>query len=182
MSFSGTYQGIQALRSLLIGIGLLTTLAGCVEPPPPVDCPAVRVLQDPGTLTRFQPGDGRDITDILFQAEFTGVAGDCLVDETDVAVDFSVQITAQRGPADTEKRASMSIFMAVQDPDLKILSRESFDVEIPFDGNQTRVVYSDEFEGRIPLPSGAFAGDYTVYLGFVLTREELQFNREQAAR
>jgi len=173
---------VATLRRLLFGYGTLLILAGCVEPPPPVDCPAVRVLQDPGTLTRFQPGNGRDITDILFQAEFTGVAGDCVVEETDVAIDFSVQITAQRGPADIEKRAAMSIFMAVQDPDLKILSREALEIQIPFDGNQTRVVYSDEFEGRIPLPAGAYAGDYTVYLGFVLTREELQFNREQETR
>ncbi len=170
------------LRRLFVGCGTLFLLAGCVDQPPPVDCPAVRVLQDPGTLTRFQPGPGRDITDILFQAEFTGVAGDCVVEETDVAMDFSVQITAQRGPADTEKRAEMSIFMAIQDPDSQILSREAFDVVIPFDGNQTRVVYSDGFEGRIPLPSGTQAGDYTVFLGFVLTRDELQFNREQETR
>ncbi len=160
-------------------LGGLVALGGCVEPPPPPDCPSVRVLQDPGTLTRFREGDGRDITDILFQAEFSGVSGDCIVDDNEVSIDFAVRIAAQRGPADTEKRADMNIFMAVQAPDRQILSREEFQIQIPFDGNQTRVVYSDEFEGRIPLPAGESAGGYTVYLGFVLTREELQFNREQ---
>lgn len=166
---------------LALGIAA-TALGACVEPPPPRNCPAVRVLQDPGSLTRFKEGGGRDITDILFQAEFTGVAGDCLIDDEDVSLDFTVQITAERGPADTEKLANMSMFMAVQDPQRAILSRETFDIEVPFDGNQTRVTYVDEFEARIPLASGDLAEDYTVYVGFILTREELQFNREQLSR
>jgi len=174
---------VRQLRLGWAGGLVLLALAGCAaEPPPAAICPAVRVLQDPGTITKFKPGPGRDITDILFQAGFSGVTGDCEIAETDVAIDFAVQITAQRGPADTEKRAAMSIFMAVQDPDRQILSREAFDIEIPFDGNQTRVVYADEFEGRIPLPAGQAADGYTVFLGFVLTREELQFNREQEVR
>jgi len=157
--------------------GLL--LQACAQPPPPVNCPRVRVLQEPGSITRFKEGEGRDITDVLFQAEFAEVTGGCLIEANSIELDFTVEILATRGPADTEKAASMSIFMAVQAPDRTFLQRNTFDIDIVFPGNRSRVSYIDEYAGLIPKTAEQEPDTFTIYVGFELTEEELQFNREQ---
>ena len=168
-------RGVFATSVVLMGL----LLQACAQPPPPVICPRVRVLQEPGSITRFQDGAGRDITDVLFQAQFSEVTGGCLIEKDSIELDFTVEILATRGPADTEKAASMTIFMAVQAPDRTFLQRNTFDVDITFPGNRSRVAYVDEFAGKIPRSADQEPDSFTIYVGFELTEDELQFNRDQ---
>ena len=47
-------------------------------------------------------------------------------------------------------------------------------------GNRTRLVYEDQpVVLSIPLKAGAIGPDFLVYVGFQLSPEELQYNRQK---
>ena len=56
------------------------------------------------------------------------------------------------------------------------MAREEFELEVPFEGNRTRVVAIDEVSPRIPLPPGQTGADYVIYVGIALTPAELRYN------
>lgn len=172
------------LRVALLAPALM--LGGCetinsivAKPGPPPPCPPVAKVDDAATLTRFA-GTGRDLTDIQFEAEIGRVATGCDYDSDKVDMVVQVEFIASRGPADQERKAPFTYFVAVARTDHTILGRESFQSVIEFPGNQTRAVTREpDVELEIPLREGEAGRNYRVYIGFVLTEEELAFNRQQ---
>ena len=88
-----------------------------------------------------------------------------------------MQVVAQRGPANSDRLANLSYFVAVARTDETILARRSFDIAIPFPGNRTRVAGIEQIGQVITLVGNETGGDYRIYVGFDLTREELDYNR-----
>jgi hypothetical protein len=177
-----------ALRRCVLLAGVLVTV-GCTTGDAHVArCPVTRVLEDPAQLTRFKPGQGRDITDIEFDAAFAELAGTCEIDDEEIAVELKVLIVANRGTANASRQASFVFFIAVVDQDRNVMIhdgkalRKGFEGQVEFPGNQTRVTYTDEFELTIPMKSGQSASDFFIFFGFELTRGELEYNRNRLRR
>ena len=179
------------IRHIVLRLALLAApllLAACetlgsidfspeAEIPPP--CPRAVVGEGAGRLTRFD-GGGKDATNVLFEAEIADVAGTCIYDDTEISVDMQIQIVAGRGPAATEDDARMNYFVAVtRTTDTAILARESFDVAIELSGNQTRNGIIDEIEQTIPIAEGGSGSNLVIVVGFEMTPEELEYNRQQ---
>ena len=124
-------------------------------------------------------GSGRDLTDVLFEARLQEAAMTCSYDEDENIVDgvLRVSIFASRGPADDERQASFRYFVAIATESRAIIAREEFDVVIPFEGNRTQVAAVEELEPRIPLGPGESGSEYTVFVGLVLSPDELAYNR-----
>lgn len=135
------------------------------------------MLRDADRLVRFV-GSGRDLTDVEFEAAIQRPVLACRYDNDAVESLLTVNLVALRGPADDDRLARLSYFVAIASADQTIVAREEFPVEIAFEGNQTRVFVSEEVEPRIPLVSGETGADYQVYVGLRLTPDELGYNRE----
>ena len=158
---------------------LSLALAGCGfgdrGPPPP--CPTVFPVAEARELTRFT-GQGRDLTDVLFEAQVNDVALVCAYDDGVIEADLRVEILAVDGPANRGRTASLTYFVAIATLDRKIVAREEFELEVPFEGNRTRVVAVDEVSPRIPLRPGQSGADYIIYVGIALTPAELHYNQQ----
>ena len=74
----------------------------------------------------------------------------------------------RRSPSCSRRRASWR----------KIVAREEFNLEVPFEGNRTRIVAIEEVSPRIPLQAGQNGDDYVIYIGLALTPDELRYNQE----
>ncbi len=141
----------------LAPLALLLALAGCgfgfgdQGPPPP--CPTVFPVAEARDLTRFT-GQGRDLTDVLFEAQVQDVALVCEYDDGVIEADMRVRILAVNGPANQGRKVSLTYFVAIATLDRKVVAREEFELEVPFEGNRTRVVAVDEVSPRIPLRPG----------------------------
>lgn len=163
-------------------LGLLVAACGLFEKDIKYRCPAVFILEDAKDLTRFKPGPGRDITDILFEAEIVNFVGDCDYDEGEAEIELSVQIRVERGPANKARQVAFDYFVAIPEFQSQSEGKSVFKVTGEFEGNRTRMLYQDDLEMTIPVKVPAEGSALEIVLGFQLTPEELKFNRSRKQR
>jgi len=160
-------------------LALLLALAGCSfadrGPPPP--CPVTFPVAEAREVTRFV-GQGRDLTDVLFEAQLQEVTLVCGYDDGVIEADLQVRIVVVDGPANRGRDIELTYFVAIATQDRKIAAREEFVLRIPFEGNRTRVAAVDVVSPRIPLQPGQTGADYVVYVGLALTPAELKYNQD----
>ena len=166
--------------------GTLVGLAGCgmfakKEPAPP--CPRVSLVPDVGQAIGFREGPGRDLTDVRYRATIADAKGECSYGRNGLSVDMKVTIVAERGPASTPAPSELQYFVALVDPQRRILNKEIFTVKIAFASGQERGAVEDEITiGPARLPDRDTVPDYTILLGFQLSPEEIERNRRNAGR
>ncbi|MEX0695517.1 MAG: hypothetical protein WD075_13790 [Rhodospirillales bacterium] len=148
-------------------------------------CPSYYILEDAATLTQFQDGPGRDITDILVKAQIGEMQLACLtkVDkETDsgiMVIEIAPFVAAEMGPANTTENATLPYFVVVTDPEKNILYREVLQLKVSFKGNRTQIIMlAPPTSVEIPITPKIRNDYYRIYSGFELTREQADYNRK----
>lgn len=140
-------------------------------------CPRVAILEAPSELTRFTEGVSRDISDILFQSKLEINKVTCEVEERAVYVTADSRLSIARGPANIDGKAPFTFFVAVLNGKREIILRQGFPVIVEFKAGEPRVDFEDSVTLEIIKEPEVDAATYTVYAGFEMTAEELQFNR-----
>ncbi|CAN0370819.1 unnamed protein product, partial [Discosporangium mesarthrocarpum] len=166
----------------VLAIGLPVAACGLFEKDTVYKCPAVFILDDAKDLTKFKPGPGRDITDILFEAEIVNFVGDCDYDEGEAEIELSVQIRVERGPANKGRQVAFDYFAAIPKFSSHSEGKSVFTVTGEFEGNRTRMLYQDDLTMTIPVRAPTDGAALEIVLGFQLTPEELKFNRSRKQR
>jgi hypothetical protein len=164
-------------RRLIFACGMAILLAACAgeEVVPP--CPQLQLLKDTDRLVKFV-GTGRDLTDVEYEAALRAPFMSCEYDDNVIESVLTVNLVALRGPADDDRIAQISYFVAITNENNRNVVKEEFTVEIPFEGNRTQVIATEEVEPRIPLQAQETAADYRVFVGLRLTPDELRYNQE----
>ncbi|MEK9833037.1 MAG: hypothetical protein VW453_10630, partial [Rhodospirillaceae bacterium] len=97
-------------------------------------------------------------------------------------VELELLMIATRGPAAATRDALVSYFVAIADKQENVLARAEFESAITFEGNRNRIGFAEELTQRIPLDRGQLGDDYSIFVGFVLTDEDLRYNRNKRGR
>ncbi len=180
-------------KSMIVALAGLLGLAGCgadnipfYTPPVVYACPDYAILEDAATLTAFQDGPGRDITDVTVRAEITQVRMECITDvDSDtrmghMEIKIIPVIAAEMGAANTAEAATLPYFIAVIGPEKKILYREALSMDVSFKNNRTRLIaLAPSTTVELPLTSQIRNRYYQIYTGFALTEEQAAFNRKR---
>lgn len=184
-----------AVRLLIVGAGL-ALLTGCStfsSKDPVPDCPAVSIVDDADRIIVYRPGAGRDLTDIAYEAHFVSYGGSCRyndkIKEDKKPVRYgSVTLILQPafllvpGPATVDPNASLRYFVEVSDFFPKPEARKEFTRTVALPANRAALDVTDsDLEITVPLTEKRLGPDVRVYVGFVLTPEQLQENRRQPA-
>ncbi len=181
------------LGMALFFLGGCSAIDGMVEELPLVGksapvpaCPKIKVLADAGNLTLYRSGPGRDITDILMEAEIVGFSGACeYVGEDGIYEQVKVELEGilfevTRGPASRLRKAKLRYFVKIPDFYPSPRGAQEFDFSISFPENRNSIQVSDGgIEIAIPLKTGARGADFEIYLGFVLSEEQVERNRQR---
>ncbi|PCI38306.1 MAG: hypothetical protein COB46_11670 [Rhodospirillaceae bacterium] len=173
-------------KSLMVGLLGLFGLSACsstdVAPPP---CPNILIPRDAAKLTRFVPGPGRDIIDVMHEEEILSFASGCEYDTDatgagDVTVYILPTIKSSRGPANAGSEALFEYFLIISDSQKNILEKAKFKVAIPYAQNLTQIIWqaSQPTTLRIPLKSGQDGRDFQIFIGLQLNQDELDYQRK----
>lgn len=147
-------------------------------------CPDVQIIEDGKEVTFFNPGAGRDIIDVQFEAVFSTVTAECIYDRDDQEITLVVQYTieANRGPAADSMSVDLPYFIAIVTRDQDVLARESFETTAVFQAGNRRTRFIEEIEQVIPVADDRDGENFEVLASFLLTESQLQYNREKRLR
>jgi predicted RNase H-related nuclease YkuK (DUF458 family) len=156
---------------------LLMGCAGTKEDVSGLTCPQTSLMRDAASLYLMD-----DQNNVQTQVIFDRLGGGCrfiydLV-EQDLVVDVYAERIKDNMDQDKARKQDISYFVAILDPDEKILRKQEFTVTLDFDDNG-RAKTSDIITQLIPTTSAQDAGQYMVTVGFVLTKEQLDYNKQQ---
>lgn len=174
------------LGHLALALALLAGLAGCGgnKTVSVLTCPQVLLVDSARHYAEYAPGKGTDLTDVRFDAKISDVQWQCsfLTKKNQVDMDVRFAVRALMGPAATSKKARFPYFVAVADPEGKILAKQVFGINIAFPGNAIEIGHIESVYQKINYTDIAKVSDYTVYIGFQLTHEQLAAARARAAQ
>jgi hypothetical protein len=166
----------------VVVLGLLVAGCGLFDKDIVYRCPEVFILEDAKDLTKFKPGSGRDITDILFEAEIVNFTGGCEYDKGEAEIELLVQIRVERGPANRNRGISFEYFVAIPKFQSQPEGKRVLPVKGAFEDNKTRLIYQDELTMTIPVKAPTDGAGIEIVLGFQLTPDQLKFNRSRKQR
>ena len=165
-------------------------LAGCQsvrdtlgDPEPnPGPCPNALALYDAHRVVELT-GENIVYENVGFTGEILNVAGRCRYTDADASpidMEVGVRMAFGRGPAAEGRETTFDLFVAVTRTDSAVIERRVFPVTVRFDRGEDRVEVIEEFNPiTIPRAAADTSGvNFEVLLGFELTDEQLQFNRD----
>ena len=174
------FGGGLRLMAIAAVAGIAAACTGTPAPP----CPGVSILGDASEITLFAPGRGQDLTDVAYRGSIERVAGSCDYTRAGDSVTNTVaaRLVATRGPAAQGNESTFVYFVAVVDKEENILARERFESRFTFDANQRQAAAIEEIEQIIPIRADLRGLDYDILVGFELSPEQLEFNRQGRQR
>ena len=139
-------------------------------------CPKVGVLADAAQLVQFASTE--TVSDLVFKAEMVNAAANCKYSSKHVDMALAVQVHAIRGQAGTSAVYPSRYFVAVVDPQDRILAKEFFSLPIVFESARQQTVLRDTVdEVRIPVKNEEAGATYQIIVGFELTPDQVIYNR-----
>lgn len=144
-------------------------------------CPLMGVLYDNARVVDFAQPDNQRYANIEYTGEMQGVRGLCrYVDEDPITMSIEIDMAFGRGPASTSNRQTYRYWVAVARRGFAPIAKEYFDVEVRWSGDEVVATRTEEIESIvIPRAAADTSGEnFEVLVGFELTPEQLQFNRD----
>jgi len=145
-------------------------------------CPLTAVLYDSSRLVAFDAPGSERYASITHTGEMTGVRSLCrYVDANPINMRMEVDMAFGRGPASTTDRQTYRYWVAVARRGRGApIEKVYFDVDVRFPRGQSVVTHTEEIERiEIPRANNEVSGEnFEVLVGFELTPEQLQFNRD----
>jgi hypothetical protein len=144
-------------------------------------CPLMGVLYDNSRLVDFAAEDNQRFANIEYTGEMQGIRGLCrYVDDDPITMAVDIDMAFGRGPAATSGRHTYRYWVAVTRRGVAPIAKEYFDIDVEFNGTEQVVTRTERIE-RIVIPRAnpEISGEnFEILVGFDLTPEELQFNRD----
>lgn len=164
----------------LLGFAVMAlSLVACASNPLEVTvsrCPAVAIVGDTGTLTRFE-GEGRTAEDVLFTASISDVNVTCSEGDS-VTSAISFYVGAQSEGRVVSDSITLPYFVAVLKDNSEVVTKRIFDVTLRFDSNGY-AASQEVLSQFIPTIEQARRYNYELLIGFQLSADDVAFNMER---
>ena len=142
-------------------------------------CPTAHFVGGLDHMTILVDDDAAESSRVAWAARMSGLAATC--DFGDLGVESSVEfiVLAERDAAGSASVAAPVFFVAVADASGKVLAKEIYNSGISLAGELVRARHSEAVDAFIPLVAERDSGQYRILVGFQLTPEQLEFNRQR---
>ena len=171
----------------VVALGLLMgALSGCASDGPPPACPRAAIVDEAKVAAYYREGTGRDLTDITFEVGIPSLTGVCEYDfgEGTVRVGsvLTIGLEAKRGPAGDAESVEVPYFVAVVDPEQRILAKQVFRPRLTFAESGIRAQAIEEIEQIFAIGPEYVGEDYEILVGLQLDRGQLEENLTRKRR
>ena len=158
----------------------LALLAGCGKSSirseiPKLICPAVGLVKDTTTLTRFREGGSYDTDDVLYSAFLSRMTSNCAKDGNEIIADIAFNVTGVKGPASGTDQISLPYFVAVTTQGGGILSKQVYNSVIDL-SKGGRGSVREHLNLHLDAGETKDLHDYEVLIGFQLSDDDLVYN------
>jgi hypothetical protein len=172
-----------ALARTAGAVALALSAAACSSSGRQVACPSVAIVPELHSVAGFGPGPGRQDSDVVYGAVMLKADVSCSMDKKrgGLVVTNKIGLNALRIRTDV-KTAQVTYFEAIINRQQQILQERDFVIDLEWPGTQRQLQDTEELETFLPLAPNATGADYAILFGFRLTPEELQYNRDHAAK
>lgn len=161
--------------------GFFDRLVGNDDRPNVGPCPLMGVLYEGSRIVDFAAPNNERYANIEFTGEMQGVRGLCrYIDDDPITMNLEVDMAFGRGPASTSDRQTYRYWVAVTRRGLAPIEKAYFDVDVRWDRGEAVVTRTEQIE-RIVIPRATpetSGENFEILVGFELTPEQLQFNRD----
>jgi len=144
-------------------------------------CPNAFALYDAVRVVNFE-GDGSEVFEnVGFTAEIQDVSTLCrYVGDNPINADIELDIGFGRGPAAQGNRHTYTYWIAITRRDMAVIDKRMIEVDVRFPSGEDRVFLRERIPNVIiPRANEDTSGtNFEIILGFELTPEQLEFNRE----
>lgn len=144
-------------------------------------CPLMGVLYDSARVVDFAAPNEQRYANIEYTGEMQGVRGLCrYVDADPITMSLDIDMAFGRGPAATSDRQTYRYWVAVTRRGVAPIEKVYFDIDVRFPRDEIVVTRRETIE-RIVIPRATadLSGEnFEILVGFELTPEQLQFNRD----
>jgi hypothetical protein len=170
------------LRVLLLSAAGAALLGACAPDRTVPPCPDVRVDAATANVTQFRDGPGRDVGDIVYQAEIVRYEGSCTQDlendEGEAEVEMEVEFAMATGAASAEGEIPLYYFVAIPQLFPDPAAKRIFEVRREGPGGASKVQrWTENISLTLPVTKARPSAAYDIYIGFQLTDDQLAFNR-----
>lgn len=142
-------------------------------------CPKALLLGDASNLVKFAKGSGRAAGDVEYEARFAGYRGSCEYSDRGVDIELAVEIEVERGPARAGGAVDFGYFVALPDREGRAGHKRVFPVQGTLAADRERMSYRDDIKLFVPLKNPADGPATKIFLGFQLSPDELDHNRNR---
>ena len=166
-----------------VAVAALAACGGPTQPGPgePAGCPAVGILADAARAFYLATPDRPDPDQVIATARIDDFVGDCDYEDTAVSVDMDLTLQVLAGAVFDGRSLPVDYFVAVVDPQGRILNKEVFRVQAEIPADARGISLEETLSLSVPLPDGPASGSaYELVVGLQLTPQQLQINRDPA--
>jgi hypothetical protein len=174
-------------KRLFLAPLVILSLAACSHEKPKFICPQTAIIHDLERVNDYGREEHPGPDDLVAGATLKSLSGDCTYEPGDkdkandpdrgMSVDFTLKASALRGPHMGSGEVVFPYFIAIVDPDQKVIGKELQTLSFKFSSDLLQAENEEELHVFLPLQSEKDAQDYRVLVGFQLTERQLHEKR-----
>lgn len=146
--------------------------------PKPSNCPAISILSDASSLTRFARPGSTDIQNTLYDAQLLKVAIKCKVQDGLVRAEFGMSGKITLGPSGSPGSTDLPVFAALTLKDQDVIRKITRESSVTVKKDSRTANFIELIKGfQFRLAPGKKATDYEILTGFNLTPAQIKYNR-----
>lgn len=143
------------------------------DQPKPI-CPQVAIIHELENIRDYGT-EKPDPSQLVGEARLQSLNGDCEYEDNGIDITFTIAGIAARGPRLGGDQVGFPFFVAVVDPDGKILNKDQMTADFKFSDGARIATANEPLHVFIPLPKDKdeTGPNYRVLAGFQLTEQQL---------
>ncbi len=146
-------------------------------------CPQVEIVDDLSSISDFSHPRKQNKDHLISRVDLKSAESTCKLSSKTAVIDLKLLFNGKLGPKGRKTASerpffSYPFFVAVTTPTGKIMAKEIFAASITYAANENQHIYFENLRQIIPIKSKNQANNYRVLIGFQVTPDQLDYNRE----